>query len=59
LDYYVHIVDIIIAQYIIKCSTYIGVGETNGYRYEVIFIMVNISEVLCGLRNDKFPEAVA
>ena len=53
------------------------VGETDGNRYDVIFIMVmNLkcrvgrvmispwkqlpeSEVLCGARNDKSPEAVA
>ena len=39
--------------YIIKYSTYTGVGETDGYRYDVIFIMVVISEVSCGVRNDK------
>ena len=47
------------AIYIIKYSTYIGVGETDGYQYDVIFIMVVISEVSCGARNDKSPEAVA
>jgi len=44
---------------IIKYSTYTGAGETDGHRYDIIFIMVDISEVLCGARNDKFPEAVA
>ena len=34
-------------------------GEIDGYRYDVIFIMVVISEVSCGARNDKSPEAVA
>ena len=46
-------------QYIIKYSTYPGVGETDGYRYDVIFILVDISEVSCGARNDKSPEVVA
>ena len=50
--------DIIIGQYIIKYSTYLGVGKTDGYRYDVIFIMVDISEVSCGTHNDKSPEAV-
>jgi len=50
--------DIITGQYIIKYLTYTGVGETDGYRYDVIFIMMDISEVLCGTRNDKSPEAV-
>ena len=45
--------------YIIKYSTYTGVGETDRYRYDVIFIMVDISEVSCGTRNDNSPEAVA
>jgi len=35
-----------------------GVGRTDGYLYDIIFIMVDISEVLCGARNDKSPEAV-
>jgi len=39
--------------------TYTEVGETVGYQYDVIFIMMDISEVLCGARNDKSPEAVA
>ena len=34
-----------------------GMGETDGYRYDVIFIMVDISEVLCGARDEKSPEA--
>ena len=33
--------------------------ETDGYQYDVIFIMVDVSEVSCGARNDKSPEAVA
>ena len=33
-------------------------GETDGNRYDVIFIMVVISEVSCGARNDKSPEVV-
>jgi len=45
--------------YIIKYSTYTGVGKTDGYRYDVIFIMVDISEVSCGVRNDNSSEAVA
>ena len=45
--------------YIIKYSTYTGVGKTGGYRYDVIFIMVVISEVSSGAHNDKSPEAVA
>ena len=53
------LVDIITGQYIIKHSTYTVVGEIDGYRYDVIFIMVDISEVLCGERNDKSPKAVA
>ena len=41
LDYYVFTVDIILNNiYKIKYSTYTGVGETDGYRYDVIFIMV-------------------
>ena len=51
--------DIITGQSIIKYSTYTGVGETDGYWYDIIFIMVEISEVSCGARNDKSPEAVA
>ena len=51
--------DIITGQFIMNCSTYTGVGKTDGCRYYVIFIMVDISEVLCGARNDKSPEAVA
>ena len=51
--------DIITGQYIIKYSTYTGVGETDRYRYDVIFIMVDISEVSCRTRNDKSPEAGA
>jgi len=60
LDYCVFTVDIIFGQYkyIIKYSTYTGVGKTDGYRYNVIFIMVDIFEVLCGVHNDKSPEAV-
>ena len=50
--------DIITGQYIIKYSTYTGVEGTDGYRYDVIFIMMDISEVSCGARNDKSPEAV-
>ena len=34
------------------------VGKTNGYRYDVIFIMVDISEVSCAARNDKSPKVV-
>jgi len=34
-------------------------GETDGYRYDVIFIMVDISEVLCGACNDKSLKEVA
>jgi len=45
--------------YIIKYSTYTGVGESGGYQYDVIFIMVDISKVSCGARNDKSLEAVA
>ena len=44
--------------YIIKYSTYTGVGGTDGYRYDVIFIMVDIFEVAYGAHNDKSPEAV-
>ena len=44
---------------IIKYSTYTGVGKTDGYQYDVTFIMVDISEASCGARNDKSPEAVA
>ena len=33
-------------------------GKTDGYRYDVISKMVDISEVLCGARN-KSPKAVA
>ena len=47
--------DIIIGLYIINHSTYTGVGETDGYRYDVIFIMVDISEVFYGAHDDKFP----
>jgi len=46
-------VDINTGQSIINYSTYTGAGETDGYRYDVIFIMVDVSEVLCGERNDK------
>ena len=59
LDYCVFTVDIITGQYIIKYSTCTGVGETDGYRFDVIFIMVDISEVSCGVRNNKSPEAIA
>ena len=52
-------VDIITGQSIIKYPTYTIAGETDGYRYYVIFIMMNISEVSCGARNDKSPEAGA
>jgi len=45
--------------YIIKYSTYTRVGKTDGYQYDIIFIMVVISEMSCGARNDKSPEAVA
>ena len=45
--------------YIIKYSTYTGMGETDEYWYDVIIIMVDISEVSCGARNDKCPKAVA
>jgi len=45
--------------YIIKYSTYTGIGKTDGYRYDVIFIMVDIPEVSCGARNDKSPKVVA
>jgi len=48
-----------LAIYIIKYSTYTRVGETNGYWYDVIFILVDISEVLYGARNGKSPKAVA
>ena len=41
--------------YTIKYSTYTGVGETDRYRYDKIFIMVDISEVSCGAHNDKSP----
>ena len=34
-------------------------GETDGIWYDVIFIMVVISEVSCEARNDKSLEAVA
>ena len=44
---------------IIKYSTYTRVGETDGYRYDGIFIMVDISEVSCGAHNDKSSEAVS
>ena len=52
--------DIIFGQntYIIKVLNLHWVGETDGYRYDVIFIMV-ISEVSCGAHKDKSPEAVA
>ena len=50
--------DIITGQSIIKYSTYTGVGETDGYRYDVIFRMVVISEVSCGARIDKSLEAI-
>ena len=43
--------------HIINYSTYTGVGETDGYRCDVIFIIVDIFEVSCGARNDKSPEA--
>jgi len=33
------------------------VRETDGYRQDVIFIMVVIIEVSCGARNDKSLEA--
>ena len=45
--------------YIIKYLAYSGVGKTDEYRYDVIFIMVDISEVSCGTHNDKSPEAIA
>jgi len=48
MDYCVHIVDIITRQYIIKYSSYTGMGETGGYQFDFIFIMLGISEVLCG-----------
>ena len=51
--------DIISGQYIIKYSTYTRMGRTNGYRYDVMFIMVDISEVSCRACNDKSPEAEA
>jgi len=44
--------------YIIKYSPYTGMGETDGYLYDVIFIMVDISEVSYGACNDKSPEVV-
>ena len=47
------------AIYIIKYSTYTGVGETDGYWHDIIFIMVDVSELSCGACNDKSPEAVA
>ena len=59
LDYCIHCGHYLWTIYIIKYSTYTGVGETDEYRYDVIFIMVDISEVSCGSRNDKSPEAVA
>ena len=58
LDYRVFAMDIITG-YIIKYSTYTRIEETNGYRYDVIFIMVDISEVSCGAHNDKSPKAEA
>ena len=55
------LVDIIFGQciYIIKYSTYTGVGETDGNRYDVIFIMVIFLKCRVGVRNDKSPEVVA
>jgi len=44
---------IITEQSIIKYSTYTGVGKTDGYQYGIIFIIVDISEVLCGARNEQ------
>ena len=51
--------DIITRQYIINHSTYTRVRETDGYRYVIIFKMVDISGVMCEARNDKSLEAVA
>ena len=59
LDYCIHYGHYFGTTYIIKYSTYTGVGETDGYRYDIIFILVDISEVSRRARNDKFPEAVA
>jgi len=59
LDYCEFFVDIIFGQYIINHSTYTGVGKTDGYWYDVIFIMVDISEMSCRARNHKSPEIVA
>ena len=50
--------DIITGLYIYN-KVYTGGGETDGYWYDVIFIMVDISEVSCGVRNDKSLESVA
>jgi len=50
--------DIITEQFIIKYSSYTGVGKTDEYWYDVIFIMVDILEVSCRARNDNSPEAV-
>ena len=53
------LVDIIFGQYIYnKILNLHRVGETDGNRYDVIFIMV-IFLKSCGARNDKSPEAVA
>ena len=45
------LVDIIFGQYVcvIKYSTYIGVGETDENRYDVIFIMVIFLKCRVGL----------
>ena len=51
--------NIITGQYIIKYSTYTGMGKIDGYRYDIILIMVDIFEVSCEARNDKSLEAVA
>ena len=59
LDYFIHCGHYLWIIYIIKYSTYTRVGETDGYRFNVIFILVGISEVSCEARNDKSPEAVA
>ena len=53
--------DIIFGQYIyiIKYSTYTGVGETDENRYDAIFIMVIFLKCHVEAHNDKSPEAVA
>jgi len=44
---------------IIKILNLHWVGETDGNRYDVIFIMVIFLKCRVGARNDKSPEAVA